>query len=472
MSSIQSVSLPEFGGEDSRFSIPVELYRRRREKACSRMDRASFDYLVVYADREHFANMEYLTGFDPRFEEALLLLARDGQAKLLVGNECMGYLPAEADSEGVEAGPEAGGGDSRGRIDVELFQEFSLLGQPRGDSRELSVILREFGIGGGSRVGCVGWKYFGAEDFRDVLEIPSYIADTVRGIAGWVGNATSIFMDAADGLRIVNEPEQIAFFEYAATVTSEGVKALLGNLAVGAREDELERYLGSRGLPLSCHRMVGFGEKAKQGLASASDNAAKLGDAFTTALGVTGSLTSRAGFVAHSAADLALEVREFYPEFVANYFDVVAAWYESVRVGVSAGQVYEAVDAVRDDELFTFALNPGHSIHLDEWVHSAFSAGSKIALRSGMALQVDIIPVSQGPPCPSNAEDGVVLADEGLRHEVADRFPALWSRVEARRRFMADVLGIHLDESLLPLSNTAGWLPAFALDLSKAMVRG
>jgi hypothetical protein len=39
---------------------------------------------MVYADREHFANMAYLTGFDPRFEEALLILTQDHQRCWLV----------------------------------------------------------------------------------------------------------------------------------------------------------------------------------------------------------------------------------------------------------------------------------------------------------------------------------------------------------------------------------------------------
>jgi hypothetical protein len=35
---------------------------------------------------------------------------------------------------------------------------------------------------------------------------------------------------------------------------------------------------------------------------------------------------------------------------------------------------------------------------------------------------------------------------------------------------MRDVLGINLDDSVLPLSNTAGWLPPWALDLDTALV--
>lgn len=41
----------------------------------------------MYADKEHGGNFEYLTGFIPRFEEALLVLHREGEAVLVLGNE-------------------------------------------------------------------------------------------------------------------------------------------------------------------------------------------------------------------------------------------------------------------------------------------------------------------------------------------------------------------------------------------------
>jgi hypothetical protein len=87
-----------------------------------------------------------------------------------------------------------------------------------------------------------------------------------------------------------------------------------------------------------------------------------------------------------------------------------------------------------------------------------------------MALQMDIIPVSLGPFCYFNAEDGVVLGDARLRRQLAQSFPDLWQGVQARRAFMRDVLGINLDDSILPLSNIAGWLPPWALDLDTAFI--
>ena len=45
------------------------------------------DFLFIYADREHGGNFGYLTGFEPRFEEAVLVLHGNGQAYFLLGNE-------------------------------------------------------------------------------------------------------------------------------------------------------------------------------------------------------------------------------------------------------------------------------------------------------------------------------------------------------------------------------------------------
>lgn len=460
MSHIAEIQLPDFGREETRPEIPVQVYQKRFEKVLDRMEQARIDILVVYGDREHSANIAYLTGFDPRFEEAALLLAASGERLLLVGNECMGYLP-----------------DSKLVPNVELFQEFSLPGQARSESRTVRTIFEEFGIGIGKRTGCVGWKDFHGELIEGAqcaIELPAYLVDCLRLLVGdpsLVFNANSILMGVKNGLRILNEPEQLAFFEHAAGITSSGVLALLRHIQEGVEERELERHLDSQGLPLSCHRMISFGEKARRGLSSASNNAAARGDIFTTAFGVAGALNCRAGSVAKNASDLPEELTEFFPRFVANYFDVVATWYESVRVGTTGGQVFAAVESMRDEKLYQFAVNPGHYIHLDEWVNSPFSEDSDVKLQSGMALQMDIIPVSNGPFCYANAEDGIVLADAELRDALSGRYPAMWKRIQSRREFMLETIGIQLDESVLPLSNMPGWLPPYALNLDQAMVR-
>jgi len=459
MSRLSQVTLPDFGKDSKIPNIPVSVYKRRMALTVAKMDTHNLDYLVVYGDREHFANLMYLTGFDPRFEEALLLLSREGKTLLLVGNECAGYLPDEALG-----------------IPVELFQEFSLPGQSRVGSKPLRQIFERFGIQSQCIVGCAGWKYFESpliEDTRYAMEIPAYIVDLLRTLTGdrkHVLNSNNIFINTENGLRILNEPEQIAFYEYASTCTSEGVLALMRNIREGVKESALERFLDAKGLPLSCHRMVSFGAKAKRGLSSASNNMAVIGDPYTTAFGVTGALTARAGCVARGPQDLPVSEGDFYHSLARNYFDVVAAWYRSINVGAIAGEVFDVVEDIRNQDLYDFAVNPGHYLHLDEWVNSPFAPGSSVKLVSGMALQMDIIPVSRGPFYYINAEDGVVLADAALRSKIKEYYPQTWERIEKRRAFMRNTIGIELDESVLPLSNIPSWVPPYVLDPEQVLV--
>jgi hypothetical protein len=60
-------------------------------------------------------------------------------------------------------------------------------------------------------------------------------------------------------------------------------------------------------------------------------------------------------------------------------------------------------------------------------------------------------------------EDGVVLADETLRHQLARQFPECLARCEERRAFMTEVLGIPVPPEVLPLSNIPGLVPPFFL---------
>lgn len=460
MPSLENVALPVLQPADELPLLPAALYAARLEAARQRMTDARLDVLLVYADREHCANLAYLTGFDPRFEEAVLLLARDGRRKLLVGNECLGYLPD----------PSLG-------LDVECFQEFSLLGQQRNSSRPLRQILSDFKIEAGTRLGCAGWKYFDAELIpggATALEIPAYLADLLREMCqdrDHVVNATPLFMHPQTGLRIHAEPEQIAQFEFAAGVTSAGLQSFLKELRPGVREQDLERCYDARGLTLSCHRMISFGEKARRGLSSPGAGRVALGDAYTTAFGVTGALTSRAGILARGPEDLPTTLRDLYPRFAADYFDVTAAWYEALAVGAEAKEVFQAAETARNRDLFDFALNPGHYLHLDEWVHSPFSAHSSVKLESGMVLQMDIIPISRGTFCYTNAEDGVVLADARLQQELSAQFPDCWQRLLARREWMRRTLGIALHDTVFPLANTTGWFAPYALDPTRAYVR-
>jgi hypothetical protein len=92
-----------------------------------------------------------------------------------------------------------------------------------------------------------------------------------------------------------------------------------------------------------------------------------------------------------------------------------------------------------------------------------------VELRSGMALQVDIIPATGTPWFTTNIEDTIALADDGLRAAFATGYPEAWARIQARRAFMADQLGIALHPDVLPFSNIPAWLPPFLLGSDRAM---
>ena len=449
---LAEVPLPDLGPPGPAPEIPRDLYAERLERLRERADQRGYERLIVYADREHSANLAYLTGFDPRFEEAILVVGRDGEPAILVGNECWGMA-------GAAPLP----------MRRHLFQDLSLPGQPRDRSRPLGEILGDEGIREGVQVGVVGWKTYAD---RGASDAPAYLVDELRrlvGPDGAVENATDLLIGAADGLRVINEVEGLAMLEYASCRTSNGVRSLLAGLRPGMSEREAVALLGWDGTPLSCHLMLTAGPRASLGLLSPGDRLIERGDRFTTAFGIWGALTCRAGFVVEDAADLPAPIQDYVEKLVGPYFAAVAEWYGALRIGQVGGTLQEIVDRHLGDPFFGIFLNPGHQIHLDEWVNSPVARGSSIELQSGMAFQVDIIPATGTDYFTTNIEDGIALADESLRAAFARRFPAAWARIEARRRFMADALGLDLHPDVLPFSNITAYLAPFLLRPDRVM---
>ncbi|QPC93344.1 M24 family metallopeptidase [Mesorhizobium sp. INR15] len=455
---LKSMSLPHFGEPTVMPLLARAAYETRIETLLLRGAKAGFDVFAVYGDREHAANVAYLSGYDPRFEETLLVIVPGRQPKLLVGNEGWGYAE-------ICAGPYE-------RI---LYQTFSLPAQPRDRSQALLDILADCGLRAGQRIGAIGWKPFGPGDAgfgETALDLPSFIADTLRALAGDKGavvNAANLLMNPTDGLRAINEADQLASFEFAATFTSQGLRNVLQDIEPGMTELQAARLMGMNGLPLGCHPMLSAGKRAAYGLPSPRLDIIKRGDPVTMAYGIHGALNARAGFLVEAASELPQAIGDYVERLVAPYFAAVVDWYETIGIGVTGGALWKAVHDRIGDPFFGVTLNPGHLVHIDEWMHSPVFSGSDIKLRSGMALQVDIIPATGTDYFTSNIEDGIALADEPLRHEIAALYPEAWSRIEARRAFMTDVLGIRLRPEVLPFSNIPAFLPSFWLSRNSAM---
>jgi hypothetical protein len=303
------------------------------------------------------------------------------------------------------------------------------------------------------RCGLVGWKP------RSEVDVPYWIVSTICELTGTLpANATAMLTAPPDGLRLTLEPEMVQFCEYAASLSSEAVKAWLLDLREGISERDSAEHLQSYGLELSCHPMVNFGRSIPSGLKSPRNAVARRGEYAQCAFGVIGGLTCRAGRL----IDSRMPDADHYLELVESYLAVVSAWYGAVRVGVTAGEVVAASVAAKS-ALWEFALNPGHLLNLEEWAASPFVTGSNVPLRSGNAVQQDIIPIPRNSPAMINMEDGLILADQDLRAELQKLDRSLVARCETRRALMEE-LGYSLSDDILPLSNVAGVFFPFLLE--------
>lgn len=433
------VTLPNFGVPDALPLIPAATYDAR---AASLLAKAGCDWVAVYADREHVANMLHLTGIEPRFEEALLVLGTDGTRALLLGNESMDYAPL----------------NRLPGVTPVLCQSLSLMGQDRSVAPSLGKVLAGLGLAAGQRVGVVGWKYLDpAEGSGFVVphSIVTALAETVGGMAQ-LHDVTAALMHPETGDRAVIDADQIAVFEWAAARASEAVRRVVEAARPGMTEFEAAGHMGYMGEPLSCHMMFASADAAGRVIGLRSPTAAVLseGQGVTTAVGYWGALSSRAGMLSGAAQ------APGYLDKVATYFTALVTWYRTARIGVTGGAIHDAVVAALAAGGLKPALNPGHLLGYDEWSHSPVRPGSTETIRSGMAFQVDIIPGPMGAGQALNCEDAVVFADAALRAELERKHPQVWARIAARRDFVAGVIGLELAPEILPLSNTPLWLPA------------
>jgi hypothetical protein len=451
---ILQTAWPEFGHADFPPQISSVELERRLQALRNRMQEQKLTHMVVYGEREHFANLAYLTGFDPRFEEALLIIGATSAPLLVVGNECEAY---------VAVSPLF----AEGKLRRERFQSFSLLNQPREHSRQLREIFAGEGIGDKSTVGCVGWKYFSdaeISDARHALDLPAYLADTLRTLAGkeQVINSTDLLMHPGHGMRTFCSPADIAYFEYTNIHASEAIKRILFGLREGMSDHEAVALGGSCGEPLACHTTFGTGRTASFGLSGPRGEMIKRGNALSMNISYWGSNSCRSGWIASSAKDLPAAAQDYVNGFAGIYFAVLSEWFALLKPGTTGGKLWQLIHERLPFDRFGIFLNPGHLIHLEEWLSSPVYPGSDIPLHSGMAVQVDVIPNSP-VYYSTRMEDGVILADKALQAELKAAYPECYARCLERRIFMTNVLGIDVPDEVLPLSNIPGIVPPFFL---------
>lgn len=438
----QKVSSLELGYPRVRPEIPDAVYEARKNALIDRMQKKDLDCVVIYADREHNGNYKFFTGVDPRFEEALLIIHVSGNVYSALGNECL--ILAET---------------SAIRMQGVSCQAFSLPNQPMDRFTSMEEILRQCGIKPGMKIGLADWKYFTekhGKEWQKLFGMPWYIIEAIVSVVGsfdYITNETGMLIGPGEGLRLRWEADAIANFEFGATCASQSVLDMMNELQPGMSEMEIANHVRSFGQPLSCHTYVVAGQNCRRGLISPGNYQVRVGDPITVSAGIEGGLTCRSAMVATDEGDIDPDGAHYLENIVKPYIATVFNWYEMIGLGVRCGDLYDMVEATFPAEKYGWKLNPGHTLGYEEWLNSPIYQDSEIRIESGNIFQMDIIPsdpVYHGP----NAEDGVAIADENLRAELAAKYPEVYARIMARRKFAEEQIGLRLKPEVLPLANS------------------
>lgn len=442
--------------------LDAQDYKDRLAQLWAMPQTAAYDHIIVYGDREHFSNIHFFTGYDPRWEESLLILERGKTPILLVGNEGLGYTRS-----------------LRSEVNVQMFQTLSLMGQPNDErSKKLIDIFKDSGIHPGSHIGLIGWKAYDAANFKGlplVSDVPYYIVKTLEQIIPEeaITNITDVMADCEYGLKHNMCAKEIIQCEVNGTFVSRSIYRLMKNVKPGMTETEASQLLLLDAEPLNMHPDINFGRNAEIGMMSPmTDSVLEYGMPFSVGYGMRGSLVHKKGLYIRNRDEIPADKPGYLENFLKPYFACVVRWYEMMKIGTSCGDIYDMVDKMLGMEKFHITLNPGHLEHTDEWTNSPFKKGSTVKLRSGMMLQCDYSVSFTEPKMAAHVEDGLVLADEALRNEIKALSPTCWARIEARKKFCREQLNIELPEECLPMSDLTLVCNPYMADVSVMLAKG
>lgn len=445
--------VPETIGED---------YQNRIKKLWDMPQAHQYKTIVIYGDREHFSNISYFTGYDPRFEEALLILKRDEMPVIVVGNEGFGYaekIPYETKKV--------------------LYQNFGLMGQPNESSDSLKKIFSDYVGKSGTKVGLIGWKFYKEELFElknCITDVPGYLVETLSSVVGakFISNATDLLMDNDYGLRHHASAKEIVQFEVAGTKISRNVYTAIKNLKEDMTEMEASELLNIDGEPLCTHPNVNFDdEHVSLGLNSpVYGKKLKYGMPLGVGYGLRGSNVHKMGMYIRSLEDLPEDRKNYLEEVAKPYFSNIVSWYEMMKIGTAFGEVYDIVEKELGFEKYNIILNPGHLIHTDEWTNSPFEKGNLVKIHSGHVIQCDYSVCFKEPYLPCHIEDGLAIGNEALQKEIERISPSCFKRIQKRKEFMKEILNIKLPDEVLPLSDLSAVCFPYMADVSVVLAVG
>lgn len=425
----------------------------RKNRVLTRINEAGYDALVIYADKEHGSNFEYLTGFVPRFEEGLLILHKTGAAMVILGNENLKMAK-----------------HSRLPVELKHCPFFSLPNQPMENEASLETLFGEAGLSAHARIGVVGWKMFTAAvaDNKQLFDLPYFIVEALKNsTSAALENAAHLFIGGDNGARITNNANEIAHYEYGANLASTCMLKAMDAVAPGIRETELGALLAAEGQYQTVVTIAAAGQRFEKANFYPTYKKLERGQPLSMTTGFKGGLSSRTGFVIADESELPEGQNDYLDRVAKPYFAAVASWLETIHIGMPGGEMYTHIEQVLNKAQYGWHLNPGHLSADEEWMSSPIYPGSAETLKSGMILQIDIIPSVPGYTGVS-AEESIALADEALQEKIQAAYPELWARIVTRRAYIRDVLNIRLADEVIPLSNTVAYLRPFLLAKEQA----
>lgn len=427
----------------------------RKKTVLKKMEERNLDVLVIYADLEHGHNFEYLVGFLPRFEEALLVLHVTGEAYIVLGNENLNK-------------------SSNSRIEVKPIHapHFSLPNQPMKSNLSFVEILNQTHLSG-KRVGVAGWKNFTSnnETNEKLFDLPYFIVEALINLCGIdnLTNECSLFI-GNNGVRRINNPNEIAHYEFGSSLASDCILDAIKNLKIGISEFEIGDLLNRFGQTNNVVTIAAFGPRYISANMYPTQKTLKLGDTVSLTSGYKGGLSSRSGYAVHDENELEESVSDYFEKVCAPYFVSIQALLENIRCGIKGGLIYDLVNKVLPQNEYNWGLCPGHLVADEEWMSSPIYDSSEELIQSGMIFQTDIIPSLKGYNGIS-MESTFLIADYTLRESIKLEYPDLWSRFENRRNYILNVTGINISDEILPMASTLTYMKPFFLSKKATVVK-
>lgn len=451
---LEKVKTPDLETNIKPVMLTDETMAMRKQAVLDKMDQRNLDTIIVWADLEHGSNFEYLVGFLPRFEEALLVLHKDGQAQMVLGNENLN----KAKKSRIKA------------IAVHM-PHFSLPNQPMMTDKTIDQILDECKIQNDKNIGIVGWKNFTSklEDNSLLFDLPYFIMQALKKVnpkAKFI-NATDIFI-GNDGIRVQNNANEFAHYEFGAALAGNCMLNAMAQLQIGKTEMEVAEKLDAYGQPHSVVTIMATGERFEKANMYPSYKAIQKGDSLSITTGFKGGLQSRSGYAVNESQELPENVEDYLDKVAKPYFNAVVTWLENIHIGLTGGELFKIIEKVLPKDEYGWSLNPGHLCADEEWLSSPIYPESKEVIKSGMLFQIDIIPSVSGYGGIS-CESGVLLADEELIDKIRTEYPELYERIINRQKYMRDELGINISNQVIPTSIATAFCKPFMLNKEKAL---